>query len=75
MEDQVLTQYVLAGLAILLGVVGWVVPYRFNPLRLKKFVAGMLSEEANLKVPKVVGTIFIIGGVIALIVTMAGGTS
>jgi hypothetical protein len=51
------------------------VPYRFNPLRLKKFVAGMLSEEANLKVPKVVGTIFIIGGVIALIVTMAGGTS
>ncbi len=62
------TKLLLAGLAaIALGILAWVLPYRWNPFRFKRFIANMLSESANQKVPKVIGTLLIILGGVLLV--------
>jgi hypothetical protein len=52
---------------MLLGVGGWSIPFRWNPLRLKRPFANLLSDEANAMVPKVLGSLLIVIGVIASI--------
>lgn len=46
------------------GILAIRLPYRFNPFRLKRSVASLLSENAQMKVPKVFGWVLIsVGGV------------
>lgn len=67
-------QMLIGGACILIGVLGWVLPYRWNPLRLKRGFARMLSEKTNLMIPKVVGSILIIAGIAIAIVTIFYGS-
>jgi hypothetical protein len=56
---------------IILGIGGLVIPYRFNPFSLRLIFKTLLSESANKKVPKVVGTVSLILGVLMLLVNIA----
>ena len=42
------------------GIAALMLPYRWNPFRLKGSFAKFLSEKANLKLPKIAGVIFIV---------------
>lgn len=62
------TKFLLMGLgAIALGSLGWLLPYRWNPFRFKRFLAEKLSDKANQAVPKVIGSILILLGILLLI--------
>ena len=45
------------------GLLGWIIPYRWNPLRFKRVFRRFMSEKTNRLVPRVVGTILILGGI------------
>lgn len=66
MEEQVLQQLLVGGGAVVLGLSGWLLPYRWNVLRLKRFVASMFSEETQKLVPKILGTLLMAIGVAVL---------
>ena len=60
-------QTLLMGLAALaLGVSGWVLPYKWNLLRLRRPYAGAVSETANKRVPRVVGSFLILLGALII---------
>jgi hypothetical protein len=61
----------MGGLALIVGLSGWFLPYEWNLLRLRRRYAGLLAEEANRKIPKIVGSILIAGG--ALLILHAAG--
>ena len=50
-----------------LGILALKLPYRLNPFRFKRFVAGFLSESANGVVPKVFGWLLIAFGGLGLL--------
>ena len=72
MEDRAMTQYLIGGIALIVGLSGWLLPYRWNILRLKRSFAKRFSDEINEKIPKVVGTILLVIGVITLVATVLG---
>ncbi|MDA8020714.1 MAG: ankyrin repeat domain-containing protein [Thermoanaerobaculia bacterium] len=59
-------------LAIGIGVSGWLVPYRYNVLRLRSFFASALSQEANERVPKIVGSLLIAAGILVVLGSFLG---
>ena len=72
MDDQTMTQSLIGGVALIVGLSGWLLPYRWNVLRLKRSFAKRFSDETNEKIPKVIGTILMVFGVIVLVVTALG---
>lgn len=56
----------LGGVALACGVAAWLIPYRWNPFKLKRLFRGMLSDSANAVVPKVIGTILALIGALVL---------
>lgn len=56
-------QMLLMGLlAIAVGVSGWLVPYEWNVLRLRRRYAARVPESVNRALPKLVGTILTVLG-------------
>ena len=65
------SQITLFSLAMIgLGLLALKLPYRFNPFRFKRLVAGFLSENANRRVPKVFGWLLIAFGGFGLLVML-----
>jgi hypothetical protein len=52
---------------IVLGISGWLLPFKWNLLRLRMNFAKHFSEKTNLIIAKVIGTLLISGGIILLI--------
>jgi hypothetical protein len=53
-------------LAIAVGASGWLLPDRWNLLRLKRRYASLVSEEANQRISKIAGTVLIGLGLLLL---------
>jgi|GEM_PF-6959503 len=69
MSDPIMQQYAMGAGAVALGLLAWFLPYRWNPFRFKRFIASMMSEAANQRVPKVIGAILGILGIAFMIAT------
>jgi hypothetical protein len=74
MNDQIMQQYLTGGVCILIGISGWLLPYRWNLLRLRRGLSRLVSERVNMIIPKVVGSILLIIGLIIVIVTLCVGS-
>lgn len=72
-SDQVTQQYLLAVVAVAVGVSGWVMPPKWNLLKLKARYAKSVSEATNLKIARAVGTMLIVAGVLIAVVTYQVG--
>jgi hypothetical protein len=60
-------EILLMGLAALaLGVSGWILPYKWNLLRLRRRYAGAVSEATNKRVPRLVGSLLILVGTVII---------
>jgi len=71
--DKQNAQNVVFGLVTLvIGLTGLLLPYRWNPLRLRKSVAALVSEKANLLIPRIVGILLVAVGAFVLIAALAG---
>jgi hypothetical protein len=73
MDDQIAGQLGIGSLCVVCGVAACLLPYPWNPFRLKRFIGQLLSPEANQTVPKIVGTILGALGVAILIGTALVG--
>ncbi len=69
MDEQTIQQLVVGALALALGLSGWLLPYRWNLLRLRRGLAGLLPERWNHAIPKIVGTVLTLAGIAILIAT------
>lgn len=49
------------------GLLGLVLPHRFNPLRLRRILGGLVSEGVDRTVPKVLGWLLLALGVVFLV--------
>jgi hypothetical protein len=60
-------EILLMGLAALaLGLSGWILPYKWNLLRLRRRYAGAVSEATNKRVPRLVGSLLILVGTVII---------
>jgi hypothetical protein len=48
-------------------------PYRWNLLRLRRGLDRLVSERINLMIPKIIGSILVVVGLIIVIATMFAG--
>lgn len=62
----------ICGILIALGLYGMFAPYEWNVLRLKWGVSGLFSDETNRTIPKVIGSLLILAGIILAIATAFG---
>jgi len=73
MDEQIAQQLGIGVLALVAGIAAWALPYKWNPFRLKRLFASILSEEANKLVPKIIGTVLVLIGAAILIGTFVVG--
>ena len=73
MDGQIAQQVGMGLACIVLGLSGWLLPYRWNLLRFKRILRSVLPERVNLLVPKIFGTILIVIGVVVVIGTIVFG--
>ena len=73
MEQQISEQLGMGVFSLLAGISGWVLPYRWNILRLRRSFAKLASERVNKLIPKIMGSILIIVGLVVLIATAIVG--
>ena len=73
MDQQIAQQLGIGALALTAGVAAWALPYHWNPFRLKRLFAAILSEEANKLVPRIIGTILALFGAAILVATVVVG--
>jgi len=69
LEQQIVQQVGIGLLALMVGISGWVLPYKWNPLKFKSIFSPFFSEKINKAIPKVLGTILTAGGMAILIAT------
>jgi hypothetical protein len=70
--DVATTQYLIALGVVVLGVCGWFVPYKWNPLRLRHPYSKYVSEYNNMAIAKVLGALLIVFGLFMAVLTVAG---
>jgi hypothetical protein len=73
MDQQILQQVGIGGVALAIGVSGWLLPFRWNLLRLRRTYARFVSDNVNQMLPKIVGTILAVVGLAILIGTAVVG--
>lgn len=73
MDEQIAQQLGVGALCLIIGLSGWLLPYRWNLLRLRRGLAGLVSDNVNQLIPKVVGSILILVGLLILIGSTAVG--
>lgn len=73
MDSEIAGQLGIGVLAIVVGLSGWLLPYRWNLLRLKGGLARHLPDHVNQAIPKVIGSICIFVGIVILAGTAAIG--
>jgi len=71
--DLATKQYLIALGVVAIGLSGWLLPYRWNILKLKRSLAKHLSERTNLIIAKAFGTVLIVVGLVMVAVTVNGG--
>jgi len=71
--DLAMKQYLIAAGVIALGLSGWLLPYKWNILKLKRSLAQNFSERTNLIIAKSFGSVLIFVGVVMIAVTVGGG--
>ncbi len=67
MDQQVMQQVGIGALALAIGVSGWVLPFRWNLLRLRRPYARLVSDGFNQVLPKIIGTIFAVAGALVML--------
>ncbi|MEZ4713247.1 MAG: hypothetical protein R3A44_39030 [Caldilineaceae bacterium] len=67
MEQQATFEIVTGIVLILVGLSGWLLPYEYNLLKPKRLYRNMLPEQINRLLPKILGSLFIIGGLIMFV--------
>jgi len=73
MDEQIAQQLGLGAVCLIIGASGWLLPYRWNLLRLRRGLDALLSEGARQAVPKIIGTILAVAGCAILIGTAVIG--
>lgn len=73
MDQQIAQQIGIAFLAIALGASGWLLPYRWNLLRLRRGLRSLFPENVNQAIPKIIGSILIVVGIALLVATAVVG--
>ncbi|HEY2415616.1 MAG TPA: hypothetical protein VGI40_25460 [Pirellulaceae bacterium] len=73
MDEQIAGQLGIGSLCVAGGIAAWLLPYKWNPFRLKRIIGQLLSPETNQMVPKIVGTILGVVGMAILIGTAVVG--
>jgi hypothetical protein len=73
MDQQIAQRVGIGVLALAVGVSGWLLPYRWNLLRLRRGLGSLVPEHVNRVIPKVIGSILIVVGAVILIATAAVG--
>jgi uncharacterized protein YjeT (DUF2065 family) len=73
MDEQTAQQLGIGLVCVVIGLSGWLLPYRWNILRFRRFLRALLPEKANQLAPKILGTVLIIAGIVILIATALGG--
>jgi len=71
--DPVTKQYLIALAAIAVGLSGWLLPDKYNILKLKASIAKHVSPGTNIKIARAVGTVLIVGGVLMVFATWQVG--
>jgi len=72
-DEQIAQQIGLGALAVILGLSGWLLPFKWNLLRLRRGMASLVPEHINRMIPKIVGSILGIVGIAVLVGTAAVG--
>jgi len=72
-SDPITKQYLIALAAIAVGLSGWLLPDKYNILKLKARYAKYVSESTNLKIARALGAVFVVVGVVMAIGTMMVG--
>lgn len=73
MDPQIGQQIGLGAIALAVGISGWVLPYEWNLLRLRRGFGRLVSESFNRKIPKFVGAILSMLGIAILVGTAVVG--
>jgi hypothetical protein len=73
MDEQIAQQLGIGALALVAGIAAWILPYKWNPFRLKRLFASILSDEANKVVPKIIGAVLALIGAAILVGTLVVG--
>ena len=60
----------MSGLAVVVGMLGWILPYRWNPFRPKRFVEHFIPERFRPAVPKVISSLILLAGLVMLAGTL-----
>lgn len=72
-NDPIVMQYASGSACTLLGLCGWILPWRWNVLRLHRGLARLVPEKVERLIPKIVGTALIICGLGVIIATACVG--
>lgn len=72
--DELTLQYLKAMITIFLGILGLVLPTKYNLFRFKsygtgKMIADRLSEKTQKRIPQVIGALCVFTGLVVLILT------
>jgi len=73
MDQQIVEQLGIGFLCLVGAITAWLLPYRWNPFKLKRLVGQFLSPEINQIVPKVIGSLLAVGGFAILVATAVIG--
>jgi hypothetical protein len=70
--DETTKMALIGAAALLVGVLGWVLPYKYNILKLKHSIAKNFSEATNIKIARGIGTVLILVGAVLLTAVAMG---
>lgn len=73
MDSQISEQLAIGVGAIITGLAAWLLPYRWNIFRLRRVFGDSLPDRVSRMVPKIIGTIALVIGILILVGTLTVG--